>query len=337
MIRIVGSTYQSQGQCLHQPEVIFVQDHHYDQYHMTSPVQDLLNNSECDAREHLVVFDHVVQHDDSLKDFDLVCMPLFLIGAAQQFNQQGISVFWGNKTHTFNFMINKPRLHRELLLVLISHFGLSNYVHSLCWKQVTVSQDLGPYTDLLQNTTITVPPRQWLLGQENLLDRGLQYGHVTNSENYQQFLQQNVFEPSLVSLITEPAFRERETIVTEKTIMALLGGTLPIWVGGWRIAGYMQSLGFDVFNDVIDHSYQDLADPWDRCYHAVARNLILLQDPDQAQTFFQNNQHRFQHNLDLVRQNVFQTAALNLVSGLDAYQQQRLAEIPEIQRLTWNK
>lgn len=337
MIRIVGSTYQSQGQCLHQPEVIFVQDHHYDQYHMTSPVQDLLNNSECDAREHLVVFDHVVQHDDSLKDFDLVCMPLFLIGSAQQFNQQGINVFWGNKTHTFNFMINKPRLHRELLLVLISHFGLSNYVHSLCWKQVTVSQDLGPYTDLLQNTTITVPPRQWLLGQENLLDRGLQYGHVTNSENYQQFLQQNVFEPSLVSLITEPAFRERETIVTEKTIMALLGGTLPIWVGGWRIAGYMQSLGFDVFNDVVDHSYQDLADPWDRCYHAVARNLILLQDPDQAQTFFQNNQHRFQHNLDLVRQNVFQTAALNLVSGLDAYQQQRLAEIPEIQRLTWNK
>ena len=337
MIRVVGSTYQSQGQRLQRPEVIFVQDHHYDQYQMTSPVQDLLDNSECDAREHLVVFDHVVQHDDSLKDFDLICMPLFLIGAAQQFNQQGINVYWGNKTHTLNFMINKPRLHRELLLVLISHFGLSNYAHSLCWKQVTVSQDLGPYTDLSQNTTITVPPRQWLLGQENLLDRGLQYGHVNNSENYQQFLQQNVFEPSLVSLITEPAFRERETIVTEKTIMALLGGTLPIWVGGWRIAGYMQSLGFDVFDDIIDHGYQDLTDPWERCYHAVTRNLPLLQDLDRAQTFFQNNQHRFQHNLDLVRQNVFQTAALNLIRALDAHQQRRLAEIPEIQRLTWNK
>lgn len=337
MIRMVGSTYQYQGQRLQQPEVIFVQDHHYDQQDMTSPVQALLANSECDAQEHLVVFDHVLQHDDSLKDFDLICMPLFLIGAAQQFNQQGIQASWGNKTHTFNFMINKPRLHREFLLVLISYFGLENYAHTLCWKQVTVSQELGPYTEQFRNTAITVPPCQWLLGQENLLDRGLQYGHVTNSENYQQFLQQNVFEPSFVSLITEPAFRERETIVTEKTIMALLGGTLPIWVGGWRIADYMRSLGFDVFDDIIDHGYQDLADPWDRCYHAVACNLHLLQDQNVVHTFFQKNQSRFQHNLDLIRQNVFQTAALDLVGRLDAHQQQRLAQIPEIQRLTWNK
>jgi hypothetical protein len=334
---MVGSTYQYQGQRLQHPEVIFVQDHHYDQQDMTSPVQALLANSECATHEHLVVFDHVVQHDDSLKDFDPICMPLYLIGATQQFNQQQIQAYWGNKTHTFNFMINKPRLHREFLLVLISHFELQNYVHTLCWKQVTVSQNLGPYTDQFQNATITVPPRQWLLGQENLLDRGLQYGHVTNSENYQRFLQQNVFEPSCVSLITEPAFRERETIVTEKTIMALLGGTLPIWVGGWRIADYMRSLGFDIFDDMVDHTYQNLSDPWDRCYHAVARNLSLLQNLDQVKTFFYSNQHRFQHNLDLIRQNVFQTAAQDLLYALDTRRQQRLAEIPEIQELTCNK
>jgi hypothetical protein len=161
------------------------------------------------------------------------------------------------------------------------------------------------YQKIILSSKITTTPRQYLFGTEKLLDQGLQYGSITNPEVYQRFLQQAVFEPTCVSLITEPAFFERETIITEKTIMAIYGGTVPIWVGGWRIADYLRGQGFDVFDDIVDHSYQDMPDPWDRCYYAIEKNLNLLKDFDTVQRFVYNNKHRLQANLDLLTTNIF--------------------------------
>jgi len=80
---------------------------------------------------------------------------------------------------------------------------------------------------------------------------------------------------------------------------------LPIWVGGWCIPDSMRRLGFDVFDDIVDHSYERMADPWDRAYYAVERNLKLLSDPDLSKDFVSVNHARLQHNVDLVEQNVF--------------------------------
>ena len=98
---------------------------------------------------------------------------------------------------------------------------------------------------------------------------------------------------------------EREAMITEKTIMAIWGGNIPIWVGGWGQASYLQSLGFDVFTDVVDHGYQFHQDPWRRCYEAVERNQALLKDPNIARDFFASNRSRFQHNLDLLKSGAF--------------------------------
>jgi hypothetical protein len=161
------------------------------------------------------------------------------------------------------------------------------------------------YQKIILSTDITTEPRQYLFGTERLLDQGLQYGSIANPEVYERFLQKKVFEPTCISLITEPAFFEHETIITEKTIMAIYGGTIPVWVGGWRIANYMRDQGFDVFDDIVDHSYQDLTDPWDRCYYAIERNINLLKDFDTVQKFVYNNKHRLQANLELLESNNF--------------------------------
>jgi hypothetical protein len=97
--------------------------------------------------------------------------------------------------------------------------------------------------------------------------------------------------------------------VTEKTIMSIYAGTIPIWVGGWRIADYMRNQGFDVFDDIIDHSYQNIPDPWDRCYYAIERNIELLQNFNQAKSFIEHNRHRLLNNLDLLKNNYFYNTA----------------------------
>ena len=238
MIDFVGSNYKYQGEKLESPSLIYVRDHHYNEYDKCFHVLALLENSICDPQQHLILFDHVVQEDDALVKYNTMCLPLYLAKSCKEFQKQQIQKNWNNKITSFNFMINKIRLHRQFLLVMLEHFGLVTDHYTLCWKNIYISRKhMGQeitnpvYRDLLDGQ-VNLQSRQFLLGQEVLLDWGLQYGPVSNSENYQKFLQENVFEPSCVSLITEPVLYERETIVTEKTIMAIYGGTLPIWVGG---------------------------------------------------------------------------------------------------------
>jgi hypothetical protein len=174
---------------------------------------------------------------------------------------------------------------------------------------------------------MNIDEKSHTFGQEVFLDYGLRYGRVKNAENYTGLLQSTVFEPSCVSLITEPSFYEREILKTEKTIMAIYGGTLPIWVGGWGIPESMRHLGFDVFDDIIDHSYEHMTDPWDRAYYAVERNIKLLSDPNLAKDFVSANHARLQHNVDLVEQNIFLKYCTQKMDAYDKHTKSVLIKI----------
>jgi len=314
MIR-VGTDFQYRGEILAPGEIVFVPDHHYNENSHCYPLKQLLENS-ADPESVTVVFYTVLRHDDGVIDnFKCVYMPFFSAWMAQQFNQAGIEINWGDRPHTFNFMINKPRKNREFLLQLLTHFELENYTHTLCWKTVdnTLSIIENPHYQHMHKP-VDIQPRQFLLGQETLMDRGLRYGSVTNAENYKFFLQKNLFESSCVSVITECYFYEKEVMFTEKSLMPIWGGTLPIWVGGWGIADYMKSLGFDVFDDVIDHSYQWLPDPYDRCYFAIKNNLEILKNHAIALELVMANRARFQKNLDLLKSDILMHRTKKIIS-----------------------
>jgi hypothetical protein len=286
MIKVLhGPTYEYQGERLTEPTTVVIQDHCFNELTQTFALQQLLDASVCDPRLHTLVFDHVLQQDE-FTDYHCVYMPTLLAREAQEFVEQCISPLWTLKVKAFNFMINKPRPHRKLLLQLVDQHGLTSYSHSLCWKSSPVP-------------SIAVTDRR--ISGEVQLDQGVKNGQYRNSTTYQALLQRQVFEPACVSLITEPVYYERQTIVTEKTLMAIWGGTLPVWVGGWRCASYMRDQGFDVFDDVVDHSYESLPDPEQRVRAAVELNLDLLQAPDAD--FASRYTSRLRHNLELARSN----------------------------------
>jgi len=250
-------------------------------------VEKLLKNSACDPQQHLLVFDHV-NIQDALSEYPCVCLPTLLARENQEFIRQQISPDWNNKTKTFNFMINKPRPNRVRLLELVEKFNLTNFSHSLAWTA---------------NDINSIPVTRYVFGPEVVMTRGVRNVSFKNAQTYQGLLQKSVFEPSCISLITEPAYEEKEAIVTEKTLMALYAGTIPIWVGGWRIADYLSSMGFDVFDDVVDHSYQHESNAELRCDRAIELNLKLLTDFDFARR--SADVSRLQHNYNLLQQNVF--------------------------------
>lgn len=331
MIRVFGPTYQYQGEILTQPAIIYLDDHHYDEANRCFQVEKLLANSECDPQQHLLIIEGL-GHDDVLSQYNCMTFPRYVTDVCHQFNNYNIQPDWSKKTFVFNFMINKPRLHRNFLLMLITHFGLTNYTYSLPWKEKHLgSKRLLALTNndhyrniISEYVTTDIPGTAYMFGTEDLLDQGLQNGRFTNQETYDKLLRSTVFEPSCISLITESLFFERETRISEKTIMAIYGGTIPIWVGGWRHADRLSELGFDMFDDIVDHGYQDMLDPLDRCYSAIKRNIDLLRDPDQVRQFVQDNQARLEHNLRLCRSNVFSDQLHNQIKKHDKHTQSEL-------------
>ena len=285
MLRIPGPTYCYTGERIHN-EIVYIDDHCYDEASRSFPVKQLLVNNPGD---HLLVFDHL-GHDDVLAEYPHVVMPVYLADEVESFRKHKIQPNWNNKTHCFNFMINKPRLNRIRLLEYVEQHKLTNRLYALPWRHSDYA---------------SIPVTDYRMGEEVVMDQGVKNRHYPNALTYQQLLQRQVFEPTCVSLITEPCYLEREIMITEKTIMAVYAGTLPVWVGGWRLPDAMRDLGFDVFDDIVDHSYSTLADPVERLDQALMLNQHLLTDFDLVRDVIAHNQSRLQHNVDLIEQNVF--------------------------------
>lgn len=282
MYIIHGPTWQYQGQRLQQPTTIVVQDHHDSEHGYE--LQKLLDASVCDLSQHLLVFDHVNKQDEFVQ-VPHVCLPLLLVTETQEFNRENIQTAWQPRTQAFNFMINKPRPNRQILLDMIQDLGLVSYKHSLAW----------------QHNFGAIPCTDYRFGDEIRLERGTLNGSHTNASTYHCLLKSAVFEGTCVSLITEPCYHGRETMITEKTLMAIWAGTVPIWVGGWRCADFMKRMGFDVFDDVIDHGYQAFSDPAERCRQAILRNQAILRQPIPMAQYAL----RLIRNLNLLRKNVW--------------------------------
>jgi len=86
--------------------------------------------------------------------------------------------------------------------------------------------------------------------------------------------------------------------VTEKTYKALSWYQLPIWFAVPGLVARIREQGFDVFDDVIDHSYDNVHDGWER----MERMLLELQRLLRLDTvqLRQDLWNRFKNNAKLV-------------------------------------
>ena len=290
---VIDSIYRYAGEVLTEPTTIFVIDHHYDEENDVWPVQQLLDASPC---EHTLILG-INLHDDVCAKYNPIVAPCITAYDYKDFHTAGVVPDWTNKTVPFNFMINKQRPHRIKLLQMIENAQLENFTYSLPWME-------NPYSSL--------SPTNYMIGTETQMAQGIKSGPITNSENYIKLLQKNVFEPSCISLITEPTYIEKEAQLSEKTIMAIYGGTIPIYIGGWRCADSLKLLGFDVFDDIVDHSYETLEDPWERIEKAFYLNKDLLENFTMTNSILV----RLQHNLDLLTSEVFDREAKKQLKGI---------------------
>lgn len=132
---------------------------------------------------------------------------------------------------------------------------------------------------------VTIPPRFLGVATNNteVATVGSNYDYGGNYFAWKTGLD-SVFSSSLLSLITEAdnGDYDKVTVFTEKTVYAILGLTIPVWPGGYRHAIMFETMGFDVFPDLINHAYQFEDTVFMRCWRAFKDNLDLLKDLSKA-------------------------------------------------------
>ena len=93
-------------------------------------------------------------------------------------------------------------------------------------------------------------------------------------------------------------------------------GNIPIWVGGYGHPTFFREMGFDVFDDLVDHSYEMLDDPVERIDQAILRNKNLLENKDLLAAYFNKNRDRFEANRRLIRSTAAHDYYTNKINDL---------------------
>jgi len=247
-------------------------------------------------------------------------LPLFFLNEIYNYNKTDLIDPEKAETNLiFNFMINKKMDHRYLTARLVQYFDLQHFDYTFSGSAINVD-DTGIFKDINEIDperktftpdlvmeilgNVTLPPKFFNIG--NFLDIAEKNGAISHYGGIRPAWQSglhSIFNSSFISLVTESdnGDYDKVTVITEKTLFAVMGLTMPIWPGGHRHADAMQEMGFDVFSDLIDHSYQHESTMFMRCFRAFKDNLDILKDLQNAKLIRQKIMPRLIQNREHLR------------------------------------
>lgn len=128
----------------------------------------------------------------------------------------------------------------------------------------------------------------------------LDTGEVTGDciENYHKNLFQ-IYEHTALEIISCSLFSEPTPIYGEKEIQSVYAKNFPIFIGSKGTAYKFKDIwGMDIFEDIIDHSYDLVDDPTKRLKSAIDSNIHLLNGSTPIDKLWFENQIRFERNCD---------------------------------------
>jgi hypothetical protein len=126
-------------------------------------------------------------------------------------------------------------------------------------------------------------------------------------------------------------------MITEKTIKAYAYCQFPIWLAVKGFVQYQRELGFDVFDDIIDHSYDNVKNPSDRIKLIINELKKIAELPmETLNELLQVNWSRLQQNQNHIQQvsdHITQTSGDALMGWLDVLVQNKEMPHPRLKGL----
>lgn len=105
-----------------------------------------------------------------------------------------------------------------------------------------------------------------------------------------------VYTDSLFHIVCETTIEE--TLLSEKTFKIFRAGQIPVFASAAGTIVHLRDLGFDMFDDIVDHSY-DLIKPWTKRIDAMLRTVDAISRLNLEQVLLQTANRRL-HNYRLL-------------------------------------
>ncbi len=288
-----------------------------------------------------IISDHITKSKINFNNAKFYGLPLYINSISKNIIKNTEFDNNINTLNCFNFMINKKQINRFLCIKFVEWFNLYNFDYT--WSAVDQQFDMSKIIyelDLLgKDSPLNKDTKTFILSQIRLPKKFIEFLDTsTNNFGVQNFggvewswqnIMQKLFLSSAISLITETVAYERSSVFTEKTLYSVLGLTFPIWIGGYNQAAEWKRIGFDIFDDIIDHSYQNYHTLIERCYYAFLFNLDLLSNINQAAELRLLHKNRLFKNRDLLVQNHLETF---INQEITTFPEELQMGMPEIQK-----
>jgi len=124
--------------------------------------------------------------------------------------------------------------------------------------------------------------------------------HNDNLTNFKQSLLPK-YNNSLVEIVSETSYNELSFNITEKTLHFVYGANMPIMISSPGTVDFLRNMGLDMFDNVLDHTYDSIEDPAERINVALDLNLDILSSMNLAE-LWKENKYRIDKNIAFIRE-----------------------------------
>jgi len=142
--------------------------------------------------------------------------------------------------------------------------------------------------------------------EPNILDKYEIYNNHQNDNvnNFNNKLR-NYYRDTFVEIVSETSYLEDAFNVTEKTLNSIYGCSFPIFISSAGTVKFLRNMGIDVFDDVVDHAYDDIQDHEERLNTAIRLNADLLTDNQKVKALHKKHIDRFVQNVDFAKNKLY--------------------------------
>ena len=219
-----------------------------------------------------------------------------------------------NFDSNYNFIsLNRnPRPHRLVLVSLLHGLGLQEHglisyieqentgnIDSINWvfneQQQPIKNIIDVGYEIFKNSNLKIKDNKNIYGKKN---------YNNNVENFVDKLQQ-YYKETFVEIVTETSYTESSFLLTEKFLNSVYGCNFPIVLCSKGTVEFLRKIGFDMFDDIIDHSYDLIDNPIDRLYSAIYNNRKLLTDNNYIKELWIQNKYRFDSNINVAKTSMY--------------------------------
>jgi len=198
---------------------------------------------------------------------------------------------------------NNPRPHRVGVLLYLNYLGMNRNMHaSFVSKERWETNTPYTYDTILSYIYPNGKIKDSLnsISLESIYRNSAEYIYndreTTNSDNYKKLIP--LYENAIVEIVTETTALENTANIAEKFVHCVIGRCFPIIIGIYKNVELYRNMGFDMFDDIIDHSYDFEPNPFYRMKMAIDSNIEILTNKDLAFSFYEANKKRLDANVE---------------------------------------